>query len=109
MPRKKRYILICTDYVTKWVESKYLYQANEQYVVDFLFEEIFTCFGVPKEIVINQGTQSMSKLVISTTQHYKIRHRTSSPYHPQENGQVKSTNKVLEAILKNAIQSNHKD
>ena len=68
MSRKKKYILVCTDYVTKWVEAKALYQANEQSVVDFVFEEIFTRFGVPREIVKDQGTQFMSKLVKSITQ-----------------------------------------
>ena len=67
MSRKKKYILVCTDYVTKWVEAKALYQANEKSVVDFLFKEILTRFGVPKEIVIDQGTQFMSKLVKSIT------------------------------------------
>ena len=50
MSKNKRYILVCTDYVTKWVEAKALYQANEQSVVDSLFEYIFTCFCVPKEM-----------------------------------------------------------
>jgi hypothetical protein len=49
MSRKKQYILVFTDYATKLVEAKALYQANEQSVFDFLFEEIFTRFGVPKE------------------------------------------------------------
>jgi hypothetical protein len=43
----KQYILICTDYVTKWVEAKALVRATEQSVVNFLFEEIFVRFGVP--------------------------------------------------------------
>ena len=68
MSRKKKYILVCTDYVTKWVEAKALYQANEQSVVDFLFEEIFTRFGVPTKIVTDQGSQFMSRLVKSITQ-----------------------------------------
>ena len=67
MPRKNKYILVCTDYVTKWVEGKALYQANEKSVVYFLFEEVFTIFGVPREIVTDQGTQFMSILVKSIT------------------------------------------
>ena len=46
--RKKKYILVCTDYVTKWVEAKALPFANEISVVNFIFEDIFTRFGVPK-------------------------------------------------------------
>ena len=78
-------------------------------MVDFLFEEIFTRSGAPREIVTDQGTQFMSKLVKSITQQYQIRHRTSSPYHPQASGQVESTNKVIEAILTKTIQSSHTD
>ena len=75
--------------------------------MEFLFEEIFTRFGVPRGIVTDQGTQFMSKLVKSITEQYQIRHRTSSPYHPQANGQVESTNKVIEVILTKTIQSSH--
>lgn len=85
MSRKKRYILVSTDYVTKWVQAKTLYQANEQTFVEFVFEDFFTHFGDPREIVTDQGTQFMSELVKSITQQYKIIHKTSSPYHPQAN------------------------
>ena len=61
--RKKKYILVCTDYVTKWVEAKALFIAIEKLVVEFIYEEIFTRFGVPREIVIDQGTQFTSKLM----------------------------------------------
>jgi hypothetical protein len=95
--------------VTKWVEAKALYSANEQSVVDFLFEEIFTHFGVPREIVTDQGTKFTSNLVKAITEQYQIKHRKSSPYHPQANGQVESTNKVIEAILTKTVQLHHKD
>jgi hypothetical protein len=45
--KKRKYILVCTDYVTNWVETKSLLAASEQSVVDFFFNEIFTRFGVP--------------------------------------------------------------
>ena len=49
--QQRSYILVWTDYVTKWVEAKALTRATEQAILDFLFEDIFVCFGIPKEIV----------------------------------------------------------
>ena len=40
----KRYILVCTDYVTKRVQAKHLARETEQSIVNFLFEDIFTRF-----------------------------------------------------------------
>ena len=40
---------------------------------------------------------------------YKIRHRKSTPYHPQANGQVESTNKVIEGILTKTVHLHRKD
>ncbi|CAF1516412.1 unnamed protein product [Adineta steineri] len=82
----KMYILVCTDYVTKWFEEKTLARATEQSIVNFLFEYIFTRFGVPREIVTDQGAQFTSKLVSGIVEKYKIKHRKSCPYHPQANG-----------------------
>ena len=62
MSRKKRCVLVCTDYVTKWVEAKAFPRDNEQAMVYFLYEYIFTWFGVTREIVTDQGTQFTSKL-----------------------------------------------
>ena len=38
-----------------------------------------------------------------------MHHRVSSPYHPQANGQVESTNKVIENILTKTVNSHRKD
>ena len=56
MSHKKKYILVFKDYVTKWVEAKALFRAIEKSMVEFIYEEIFTWFGVPREIVTDQGT-----------------------------------------------------
>jgi transposase InsO family protein len=78
-------------------------------VVDFLFNDIFTRFGVPREIVTDQGTQFTSNFVKAVTKQYQIKHRKYTPYHPQENGQLESTNKVIEPILTKTVQLHHKD
>jgi IS30 family transposase len=107
MSRKKNYILVCTDYVTKWVEAKSVFKATKKYVVEFIYEDIFTCFGVPCEIVTDQGTQFTSKMMRELTEKYGIKHYKYSPYHLQANGQVESTNKGLEAILTKTVQLHH--
>lgn len=58
---------------------------------------------------MDEGTQFMSKMVKIITQQYQMWHKVSTPYHPQANGQVESTNKVLEVILTKTIKSNHKN
>jgi hypothetical protein len=109
MSRNKIYILVCTYYVTKWVEEKSLFRDTKKYVVEFIYEYTFTCFGVPHEIVTDQGTQFTSKMMRELTEKCGIKHCKSSPYHPQANGQVDSTNKYLEAILTNTVQLHHRD
>ena len=72
MSRKNKYILVCKDYVTEWIEAKSLFRATEKSVVEFIYEEIFTQFGVPREIFMYQGTQFTSKLMKELTMKYGI-------------------------------------
>jgi hypothetical protein len=74
MSHGKRYILVCTDYVTKWVEEKSLTRETEQVVVNFLFEDIFVRFGVPREIVTDQGAFYF-KTCKGIIEKYKIKHQ----------------------------------
>eukprot|EP00253_Pinus_taeda_P006309 PITA_06309 len=106
---QRTYILVCTDYMTKWVEAKALIRANEEAVLAFLFEEIFTRFGIPRELVTDGGPPFNSHGFKFTLHKYHIQHRMTTPYHPQANGQVESTNKVLEAILTKIVKDNWKD
>lgn len=82
----KKHILVCTNFFTKWIEPKVVSFATEKVVVDFLFNEIFTRFGVPREIVSDNGPQFVFNLVQEVMNQYKIRQRKSTPYHPQANG-----------------------
>eukprot|EP00253_Pinus_taeda_P020719 PITA_20719 len=102
------YIIVCTDYLIKWVETKTIKAATEEKVAEFLRENIFYKFGYPRELVIDQGSQFTSNLIEDLLTHHKIKHRTSTPYHPQENGQVEVTNRALEEILTKVVSRNRK-
>ena len=86
--RQRTSIIVCTDYLTKWAETKAIKAATEEKVAEFLRENIFYKFGYPRELVTDQGSQFTSNLIEDLLSHHKIKHRTSTPYHPQANGQV---------------------
>eukprot|EP00253_Pinus_taeda_P029173 PITA_29173 len=90
-------------------ETKVIKATTEEKVAEFLRENIFYKFGYPRELVTDQGSQFTSNLVEDILTHHKIKHRTSTPYHPQENGQVEVTNRALEGILTKIVRNNRKD
>ena len=93
----------------KRVEAVALVKANDHDVLDFLYREIFTHFGIPKELITDGGPCFVSHKFESLLQKYHIQHRITSPYHPQDNGQVESTNKVIEASLTKIVTLLHFD
>eukprot|EP00253_Pinus_taeda_P020690 PITA_20690 len=84
--RQRSYIIVCTDYLTKWAETKAIKAVTEEKVAEFLRENIFYKFGYPRELVTDQGSHFTSNLIEDLLTHHKIKHRTSTPYHPQANG-----------------------
>jgi transposase InsO family protein len=106
---QKVYILVCIDYMTKWVEAKGLTRASEESVLEFLFEDIFVRFGVPRELITDGGPPFKSHKLESLLSKYHVLHRIAYPYHPQGNGQVESTNKAIEVILTKIVREHHQD
>ena len=105
---QRTYILVATEYVTKWVEAEALPRATEDSVIQFLFH-LFVRYGLPREIITDGGPQFVGNKIATTLKNYHIQHKITTPYHPQENGQVESTNKVIEAILTKILASHKRD
>ncbi|XP_070047081.1 uncharacterized protein [Nicotiana tomentosiformis] len=61
-------------------------------------------FGVPKEIVCDNGSQFIGSKITEFFQSWQIKLITSSPYHPVANGQAKSTNKIIINNLKKRLE-----
>ena len=64
---------------------------------------------MPRGLVTDGGPPFNSHGFKATLQKYHINHKMTTPYHPQANGQVESTNKVIEAILTKTVKENRKD
>src|ERR1051325_8446554 len=83
------------DYLTKWPEAKAVKEASAEKTVDFIYQEIICRYGCPEVILTDQGTHFKNKLVKKLCEKFEIRHKLSSPYHPQTNGLVERFNKTL--------------
>ncbi|CAL9029781.1 unnamed protein product [Prunus brigantina] len=97
------WILTATEYFTKWVEAIPLRKATGAAVSNFLREYIVCRFGIPYKMVTDNGTPFVNKQVSSTLSGYGIKHRRSTPYYPQGNGQAEATNKTILRILSKMV------
>jgi Integrase zinc binding domain/Integrase core domain len=96
-----KYIIVATDYLTKWPEAKATKEATAETVVEFLYKEIICRHGCPTTILSDRGTHFRNKVVNGLCEKFTIKHKLSSPYHPQTNGLVERFNRTLcEALAK---------
>jgi len=58
-----RYILVATNYPTKWVEARALHTNIVVVTTKFLYDHILTRFGCPLTIVTNQGTHFINNVI----------------------------------------------
>jgi hypothetical protein len=93
--RGNRYILVMTDYLTKWPEAEAMKEATSENVVEFIYEKIICRHGCPKVILTDRGAHFNNKIVDGLCGKFKIKHKLSSPYHPETNGLVERFNRTL--------------
>ena len=75
------YILIAIDYFTKWVEVASYSILMARHVAWFLENNIICRFGVPQEIISNNGSHFEGE-VRRIMELYNIKHHKSLPYRP---------------------------
>ena len=99
----KKYLLVGTDYFTKWVEIEPL--ANIRYVnaKRFVWKNIVTRFGVPHVLISDNGLQFDNKMFRKYCGELGITNRYSTPTYPQGNGQAEAVNKVIVSGLKKNV------
>ncbi|MCO5574477.1 hypothetical protein L7F22_028262 [Adiantum nelumboides] len=104
-----QYIIVATDYLTKWVEAKATTKNDAKTTAQFLYENIFTRYGLPIEIVSDRETHFINEVIENLLDEFMVIHRKSAPYHPQANGQAESTNKILVTVLTKIVSESRAD
>ena len=99
----KRYLLVSTDYFTKWVEAKPLANIRDMDTKKFVKKNIVTRFGVPRTLILDNELQFDSKSFRRYCCDLGIMNIYSTPAYPQGNGQPDAVNKVIVNELKKRL------
>ncbi|CAA7040023.1 unnamed protein product [Microthlaspi erraticum] len=102
-PKQFQYLLVLTDYFTKWIEAKPYQQTTELEVRKFIWKDIICRHGLPFEIVTDNGSQFIARTFKDFCKKWNIRITYSTPRYPQGNGQAEATNKTLLSNLKKRL------
>ncbi|CAN6567582.1 unnamed protein product [Malus baccata var. baccata] len=103
------YILLAVDYVSKWVEAKATRTNDSRVVSDFIKTNIFSRFGMPRVFLSDGGSHFCNRTIEALFKKYNVKHKVSTPYHPQTSGQAEVSNREIKQILEKTVGPNRKD
>ncbi|RVW81428.1 Pol polyprotein [Vitis vinifera] len=103
-PAQKKFLLVATDYFSKWVEAEAYASIKDKDVTKFVWKNIVCRFGIPQIIIADNGPQFDSIAFRNFCSELNIRNSYSTPRYPQSNGQAEATNKTLINALKKRLE-----
>ena len=101
---QKKFLLVATDYFSKWVEVEAYASIKDKDVTKFIWKNIICRFGIPQTIIVDNGPQFDSITFRNFCSELNIQNLYSTPRYPQSNGQAKATNKTLVTALKKRLE-----
>ncbi|CAN6685897.1 unnamed protein product [Malus baccata var. baccata] len=60
-------------------------------------------FGMPRVIISDGGSHFCNRTIEALLRKYNVKHKVSTPYHPQTNGQAEVSNREIKQILEKTI------
>ncbi|KAG7538977.1 Integrase catalytic core [Arabidopsis suecica] len=101
--RGAQYLLVLTDYFSKWIEAEAYASIKDSAVNTFIWKNIICRHGVPYEIVTDNGPQFISHEFEAFCSEWNIKVSYSTPRYPQGNGQAEAANKTILSNLKKRL------
>ena len=97
--------LLLVDYFLRYIEVVKLSSTMTKSVVAVM-KPVFARHGIPDMIVSDNGPQYSSQEFQEFTEDYGFQHVTSSPYHPQGNGEAERAVKTVKKLLRDTNNPN---
>ena len=103
-PAQKKFLLVATDYFSKWVEAEAYASIKDKDVTKFVWKNIICRFGIPQTIITNNDPQFDSIAFRNFCSELNVWNSYCTPSYPQSNGQAEATNKTLITALKKRLE-----
>jgi len=97
------YVLVISDYFTRWVEAFGIPNQEATTVARKLVDEVCCRFGIPEQLHSDMGAQFESKLMHEICKLLQIHKTHTMPYHPQSDGLVERLNRTIQSMLATTI------
>lgn len=105
----KNFIIVVSDFATRYVEAGALRDAKANTVAKFIFTNIICRHGCPREILSDRGTVFRSDLLTELLKILGSKQIFTTAYHPACNGLTERFNRTLVDALSLYVSSNQSD
>ncbi|GJU75350.1 reverse transcriptase domain-containing protein [Tanacetum coccineum] len=108
-PGKVKFLIVAVNYFTKWIEAKPVATITGNQVKKSVWDNIVCRFGLPREIVSDNGKQFRDNPLKDWCEKLCICQCFASVKHPQTNGLVERANRTLGEGIKARLDERSKD
>jgi hypothetical protein len=90
-----KYVVVAVEYFSKWIKAKPLATITLATVQKFFWQNIVCRFGVPKAIMVDNGTQFDAEMFKAFCDQIGTKIHFASIRHPESNGLVERANVII--------------
>ena len=98
--RRNKYLLTCQDNLSKYIIAIPIEDISAETIAHKFVFDVILKYGIPDQILTDQGSQFMSNLFVNCCKLLQIKKLKTSVYHPETNGSLERSHKVLVEYLR---------
>ncbi len=105
---ENKYIIVATDYLTRWAECKAIKQKTSKNVATFLLDVMFK-HGAPEELLTDRGKEFLNGVIKKLCEIVDTKKTYTAAFNPKCNGTAERVNQTLIAKLAKMCNENWRE
>ena len=104
-----KYILVVSDYFTRWVDAFALKSTEATHVAEVLVNRFISIFGVPLQLHSDRGSNFQSKVFQEVCNLLGIQKTRTTARRPQSDGMVERANRTIQNMIASYVSDKQDD